>query len=68
MARESLEINYIRRKYDRIVLSVVVHPIGNKIIVCYVISTSKCEISFPVIFKPFNSGEGYIGVLSSMAN
>jgi len=36
----------------RIVLScVVVHPIGNKIIVCYVIFTSNCEISFPVTFK-----------------
>ena len=32
----------------RIVFSVVVHPIGNKIIVCYVIFTLKCEISFPL--------------------
>ena len=35
----------------RIVLSVVVHLIGNKIIVCYVIFTSKCETSFHVTFN-----------------
>ena len=34
-----------------VILSVVVHPIGNKIIVCYVIFTSKYEISFPVTAK-----------------
>jgi len=40
-----------------IVLSVVVHLIGNKIIDCYFIFTSKCEISFPVTFNMGLSGE-----------
>jgi len=35
----------------RIVLSVLLHLIGNKINVCYVIFTSKCEISFPITVK-----------------
>ena len=35
----------------RIVLSVVVHLIENKIIVCYVLFASKCETSFLVSFK-----------------
>jgi len=35
----------------RIVLSVVGHLIGNEIIVCYVIFTSKCEVSFLVTFN-----------------
>jgi len=35
----------------RIVFSVVVDLIGNTIIVCYFIFTSKYEISVPVTFK-----------------
>jgi len=39
----------------RIVLSVVMHL--NKIIVCYIIFTSKCEISFHITFNNNNNNK-----------
>jgi len=75
MAHESLEIkdfgNVLMEIWQlvvRIVLSVV-HLIVNKIIVCYIKFTSKCEISFSVTFNiELDGGEGRNSRITSRAN